>query len=235
METFSRDWGFVFKVFSCKRGKVFVSVFQRLTWVSLRQCHLRLSVLSLVHSWRRCWSSWSHCDCSWWPRKIGPNRHAAVVLIKHWICRRWWQHHAQDRKCIHLELRVLQHGVHITPKKWNYCTDAEHHKGLFVFPMTKESLSLRHLAITFFIRKLILEMSFHWLVRRMNCPNPASSCPSLGERALDLSRSVRRGCSFVTVPILGCLPKDHPEHSKGAPWTDPATAQVIIQDKLTSR
>lgn len=103
--------------------------------------------------------------------------------------------------------------MHITPKKWNYCTDAEHHKDLFVFPMTKESLSLRHLAITFFIWKLILEMSFHWLVRRMNCPNPASSCPSLGERALDLSWSVRRGCSFVTVPILGCLPKDHPEHS----------------------
>lgn len=87
METFSRDWGFVFKIFSCKHGKVFVSVFQRLTWVSFRQCHLRLNVLSLVHSWRQCWSSWSHCDCSWWPRKwptmIGANRHAAVVLIKH--------------------------------------------------------------------------------------------------------------------------------------------------------
>lgn len=78
---------------------------------------------------------------------------------------------------------------------------------LVCFPTTKESLSLRHLAITFFIWKLILEMSFHWLVRRMNCPNPASSCPALGERALDLSWSVRRGCSFVTVPILGCLPK----------------------------
>lgn len=111
--------------------------------------------------------------------------------------------------------------MHITPKKWDYCTDAEHHKGLFVFPMTKESLSLRHLAITFFIWKLILEMSFHWLVRRMNCPTPASSCPSLGERALDLSWSVRRGCSFVTVPILGCLPKDHPEHSQGASWNWP--------------
>lgn len=53
METFSRDWGFVFKVFSYKHGRVFISVIQRLTWVSLSvsckaQCFESSPLLAVV-------------------------------------------------------------------------------------------------------------------------------------------------------------------------------------------
>lgn len=103
-----------------------------------------------------------------------------------------------------------------------------HYKGKFVFK--RGCLTGWHLAITFFVWKLTLEASFHWLVRRrMNCPNPASSTASSGERALGRSWEAAALCQHQFWEVCLGLFLSMAKRPRGR---GPPTVQMIVQDRL---